>query len=60
MFGNPQHPYTRMLLASVPRLHSRWSDAPAPAVLTRQSALTDVEPQPLVAVERGHFAAIGD
>ena len=24
VYGNPQHPYTRMLLASVPRLHSRW------------------------------------
>ena len=60
VYGNPQHPYTRMLLASVPRLHSRWDDAPAPAVLARPSGLADGEPQPLVAVERGHFAAIGD
>jgi peptide/nickel transport system ATP-binding protein len=26
VFANPQHPYTQMLLASVPRLHSRWQE----------------------------------
>ena len=24
VFGNPLHPYTKMLLASVPHLHDRW------------------------------------
>ena len=27
VFGNPLHPYTKMLLASVPQLHTKWRDA---------------------------------
>jgi len=26
VFGNPQHPYTKMLLGSVPQLHDKWRD----------------------------------
>jgi len=26
VFGNPQHEYTQMLLASVPQLHSKWAE----------------------------------
>ena len=27
VFGNPQHPYTKMLLAAVPELHKKWQPA---------------------------------
>jgi len=37
VFGNPQHSYTRMLLASVPQLHHRWQVAPPEAGLGRQA-----------------------
>lgn len=30
VFGDPRHPYTRTLLASVPRLGTRWEDLPVP------------------------------
>ena len=26
VFGNPLHPYTKMLVASVPQLHRKWED----------------------------------
>ena len=28
VFGDPRHPYTRMLLASVPQLTAKWESAP--------------------------------
>jgi peptide/nickel transport system ATP-binding protein len=53
VFGDPRHPYTQMLLASVPQLHTKWNGgSPAPA-------LPDpVGTAPLVEVESGHFAAL--
>jgi ABC-type oligopeptide transport system ATPase subunit len=53
VFGDPRHPYTQMLLASVPRLHTKWiggireRDLPEPA-----------EVPALVEIESGHLAAL--
>jgi ABC-type oligopeptide transport system ATPase subunit len=54
VFGNPLHPYTRMLLESVPQLHTKWGD--------QTVAKADVESYDaggeLVEVEDGHFVAL--
>ena len=55
VFGNPLHPYTRSLLASVPQLHKKWKDVEAELGAVPQSmprtrrptddgALIEVEP----------------
>jgi ABC-type oligopeptide transport system ATPase subunit len=47
VFGNPQHEYTRMLLASVPRLDEKWGPVPADrdlrAVSERERVLQRVD-----------------
>jgi oligopeptide/dipeptide ABC transporter ATP-binding protein len=53
VFGNPLHPYTRLLLESVPQLHTKWSDG-------RRATTTVVGdgPERLVEAEDGHFVAV--
>ncbi len=51
VFGDPQHPYTRMLLASVPTLQRRWQVGETTSVPAE-----DVE-RPLVEVSPGHLVA---
>ncbi|MFC4852389.1 ATP-binding cassette domain-containing protein [Actinophytocola glycyrrhizae] len=51
VFGDPRHPYTRTLLASVPRLGTRWDDLPVPEADSHEC---DAPPEE---VEDGHFVA---
>jgi peptide/nickel transport system ATP-binding protein len=53
VFGNPQHSYTRMLLASVPQLLTKWSGE-RPRAAADDS---EVDAPALVEVEPGHLVA---
>ena len=56
VFGNPLHPYTRMLLSSVPQLHTKWAETtprPAAEPTGDVEALVEVEPDHLVATGAG-------
>ena len=64
VFGNPVHPYTRSLLASVPQLHKRWGEAEQELMAARvpregvpAAPATVAEGSKLVEVEDGHFVA---
>jgi ABC-type oligopeptide transport system ATPase subunit len=51
VFGNPLHPYTRMLLASVPQLHRKWETASGgPTAYEAGGELVEVEDDHLVAL----------
>ena len=62
VFGNPIHPYTKMLLASVPQLHKKWEEAAkeleVPAAAAGEGIGAVERPTPLVEVEDDHFAAV--
>ena len=55
VFGNPKHPYTQMLLASIPQLHTKW----AAQATWREAPHDSVGPNggspALVEVEQDHF-----
>jgi len=58
VFGRPAHPYTKMLLASVPQLHERWDGSGAAADLAvAQAAERASAGGALVEVEDDHFVA---
>jgi len=59
VFGNPVHPYTKMLLASVPQMHTKWAAEAEPAGDLGHEDAADVSSAgdgALVEVERDHFA----
>ena len=56
VFGNPLHPYTRTLLASVPQLHTKWADGHAPPPVEPTS---DAAASRSSQVEDDHFVAAG-
>ena len=58
VFGDPRHPYTQDLLASVPHLHERWSSDRQRGKASRRP-LEETEAPQLVAVEDGHLVAVG-
>jgi ABC-type oligopeptide transport system ATPase subunit len=51
VFGDPQHPYTQMLVAAVPQLHRKWGTAEA------EPRSSDTVDGVLVPVGNGHFVA---
>jgi peptide/nickel transport system ATP-binding protein len=51
VFGNPLHPYTKTLLASVPQLHTHWSE------VSGNGALREAGDGALVEAEEGHYVA---
>ncbi len=66
VFRNPLHPYTKMLMASVPRLDKRWEavereigEAARPSDLAMGPADKDSDRQPseLIEAERDHYVA---
>ena len=61
VFGNPLHPYTKSLLASVPQLHTKWKDLEAklgaPPPVTNGHPPASGGSGELVEVEGGHFVA---
>jgi len=54
VFGDPRHPYTKTLLASVPQLHHKWNGSNG-----REAPPDAVESGTLVDVGNGHLVANG-
>lgn len=59
VFGDPRHPYTQMLLASVPQLHRRWTAAELKEQAAEEAILAASSTGKLVSVTDDHLVAIG-
>ena len=55
VFGNPVHPYTKMLLASVPQLTEKWQARNGSGAAAAGVSELDSQGTTLVEVEKGHF-----
>jgi ABC-type oligopeptide transport system ATPase subunit len=59
VFGDPRHPYTQSLLASVPQLHTKWELGKRDPRAAWETADGDEGADELVEVTEGHLVALG-
>jgi ABC-type oligopeptide transport system ATPase subunit len=60
VFGNPVHPYTKLLIASVPHLHKKWQQVEQEMGAPDHQAISEPDDVPLLQeVEDDHLVAFG-
>jgi ABC-type oligopeptide transport system ATPase subunit len=60
VFGNPVHPYTKLLIASVPHLHKKWEQVEQEVGAPDERAIREPDDAPLLQeVEDDHLVAFG-
>jgi ABC-type oligopeptide transport system ATPase subunit len=60
VFGNPVHPYTKLLIASVPHLHKKWEQVEQEVGAPAEQAIGEPDDVPLLQeVEDDHLVAFG-
>ncbi len=58
VFGNPLHPYTKMLFSSVPQLHTKWARGHETVAGTRDEDDPTAGAPALVEMEADHLVAV--
>ena len=59
VFGNPVHPYTKLLIASVPQLHKKWGEVEREIFGPEAGIGEAADAVPLLEVEDDHLVALG-